>query len=792
MSGFLISRPSFVTVLACAAVVSFIFSPHAAKAYPTVAPVESGANPILRSFKQSSLLSPEPGIFSGSTSESQSWRDHERNATSVIFHQPSLLLRNGHLGYNLNTPDNRPHQEELSQVQRGQSLGGVKPASSIFPSLPDRQPSVNHSPFVHSKNSEPPGFVAPNNGNSQSGYHFNWHPLIIRKSSTVQQERPLPQSVSQSHDQFPKSGSSAVYESRSEHKTAWQSPISFMTSGYWRSHPDSKGHGRGNMNGFAEAGQRSSTSIWSQSSKFPSFSRPNIPFQPSVGSSGLDTSFFKPRPSPEKLTSSLTHYSQGVSAATSKNDKSSYMKVQSYLLGDSHSSDKPKGVIAEPATHGFQNKIYRGRDFNQQTETNLARKRPDLFNANSVANGTHFNGRNVVKYQPASVIYRAISRKDTPQKFEEASAKDAKSSQVQAVQKGPIQQSSNPSKGHSHWSNLKKNSQQPINSNKEANSEPRDYRFMRPSLLQKYSFGQRIASRNLAQERTGYSSISRDLLDATSPATTKSLSYQEVPLMLHRINATDRNIGGIYRAYKRLQGQTQPTASNFNQEGNDNARSSGLSSALSTNRQKDLKMHSKPHVKSDIFKLVTLTRVKPTLLGKDSEIHKLTTPQSKIDQHKLTISSFSGGKDTQNSSGQRNIAIAQQPKFKAVTYHDILGSASFSSVKPARTTTYREHLQKLTTIKIPKEMVSQTVHLKDMVQSINESYKNGTEINIADKLDFRKAEAETPLSDVTESEAKIVPHGLPSEENLSENLSELDYLRTSTGNVSFQSLNLNL
>ncbi|KAK7909808.1 hypothetical protein WMY93_014492 [Mugilogobius chulae] len=106
---------------------------------------------------------------------------------------------------------------------------------------------------------------------------------------------------------------------------------------------------------------------------------------------------------------------------------------------------------------------------------------------------------------------------------------------------------------------------------------------------------------------------------------------------------------------------------------------------------------------------------------------------------------------------------------KAVTYDDIIGSASFSSVTP--------------------------------VDLAGTSHRNVTEESSVGgkRLHFSKAEAETELgiSDLSEreSEAKSVPRGLQSEpeENIeSDSLLELDYLRTSTGNISFQSLNLNM
>ncbi|KAJ0006250.1 hypothetical protein NQD34_013523 [Periophthalmus magnuspinnatus] len=113
---------------------------------------------------------------------------------------------------------------------------------------------------------------------------------------------------------------------------------------------------------------------------------------------------------------------------------------------------------------------------------------------------------------------------------------------------------------------------------------------------------------------------------------------------------------------------------------------------------------------------------------------------------------------------------------------------------------------KKTETTIQKKSVDYFADVMHVNGKANTSNINATEDHLVGGEEFYfKEEAETEEetesgeSDLSvsekESEAKRVPHGLSSdpEENIeSDSLLEMHYLRTSTGNVSFQSLNLNL
>lgn len=135
-------------------------------------------------------------------------------------------------------------------------------------------------------------------------------------------------------------------------------------------------------------------------------------------------------------------------------------------------------------------------------------------------------------------------------------------------------------------------------------------------------------------------------------------------------------------------------------------------------------------------------------------------------------------------------------EYKAVIYDDIIGSASFSSVTPAETSQNDGRFVKSAT---PTAAQAET---EAVDKSVDSSQTNATGNSAeGETFDLRQGEADTELgksdrsASQIESEAKSVPDGPPSDLKdriESDSLLELDYLRTSTGNVSFQSLSLNL
>lgn len=747
-------------------------------ANPYTAQIETGVRPSLRTYKRYSLVSSEQRVKTGTTPEvAQSWQDSDRDASSVIYHQSNPLLTNGHLSYNPNTPDNQPYHAEITQVHRGQDMGGVKSASSIPTSLLERQ-SSRGNPFLHeqSRNGEPPG--SAQNANTQDGHYYNGQPPIIRASSNVQQERPLTQSAplvwklsdaqkSDEQAQIPRSGSLTPSESRSKHKTVWQpsdySPVLSGTGRHWSSVRVSKGHHSDNKetSGFAGA-SLGATSHRIESSKFL--------IAPSLSNS-LPSAVIKPNPSPDKLTSSITHFSQGV-FSPSGNEKSSYRRVQSYLLRDSQASDTIKGLKAAYSTPSSQVNpvnVHSGHDFNLQTELDQAKTKSNLFNINS----NDGQVGNVIRYYPSPNIYRAESslqpRTDalTMNNFKEiqansaySSAKDSISRPVSVVTRAPVNPYENGQYTRSH---LKSNTQPSIISDKIANPEARVFR-VRPSLLGKYSFGQRKAWSTSAPGKTLRDS-SPDLFDAT-PTPPKSLTFQEVPLTLLRNNATDRNSGSRYIRYKSPQGHegytSRPLSVSNNQVENGDAivgSSSGVTSTQgqSVPRIEDVQPLGKT---TGDLKLVRLIRVKPKSFTK----------------HAKNVN--------ESLSNDGNVTIVRQARFKAVTYDDVLGSASFSSFTPTSTDADMDN-------STATNEQTGTVNLTDA----SRSPKRETEVESVsrNKLDSQKGELESQLqlsySTGREPKSRFL-HDMSSDTE--ENLSELNYLRTSTGNVSFQSINLNL
>ncbi|XP_044040728.1 uncharacterized protein LOC122870533 [Siniperca chuatsi] len=341
----LYSRLLFAFALVCAAVMSFIMCSDAARASPITTQVENGVkhNVLKRLYTPysqhplSTSLSIETGLQTGTNSETEMSRNY-REASSIIDHQSnSLQLTDGSFSYNQNIPDNRHSQVGMTRVQ-----SEVTPASSIFTSHSQHggqsferwQSRVNYHPLSQKV--------------AQSGNSYNSYPVIIRKSSHKEAASPFHQRSSPSQVWDPTNAQKSYKVPRSdspkvaEDKTVWQpsdsSHFSSQTGRYWStSLPAPRGHYSSykETNELAAAGLQS-TSSGIQSRKFLGFASQTAPHAPSISNS-LDASVIKSNPSPEKLTSSITGFYQGLHSVSSS-ETPRHKKVQSYLFKDSQTS----------------------------------------------------------------------------------------------------------------------------------------------------------------------------------------------------------------------------------------------------------------------------------------------------------------------------------------------------------------------------------------------------------------------------------------------------------------------
>ncbi|XP_032440230.1 uncharacterized protein LOC116733486 [Xiphophorus hellerii] len=140
-----------------------------------------------------------------------------------------------------------------------------------------------------------------------------------------------------------------------------------------------------------------------------------------------------------------------------------------------------------------------------------------------------------------------------------------------------------------------------------------------------------------------------------------------------------------------------------------------------------------------------------------------------------------------NSTG--NSVIRRLPRVKAVTYEDVLGSASFSSVRsPGR---HQDRFPNVTTVR-GEGWSSKSDDVKNMSGSPKANVTNeetasvyrkeeaDNEVETSDLFFESEGSGNLDLSDVLSTASENGPAG--------NDLLELDYLRKSTGNVSFKSL----
>ncbi|XP_042256970.1 uncharacterized protein LOC121889230 isoform X2 [Thunnus maccoyii] len=401
------SRLLSVLVLVCAAVMSFIMSSDAARVSPITVQVENGVKHItLRSlytpYSQNNLLSTGPlstetGLPTASKSETgTSWKLSDKGPLSIIDHQSKpLLLTESSFSYNRNLPHNKQSQARITGLQRGHNTGDVRPASSIFTSHSQHRGQssrVNYHPLSHKV--------------VQTGSPYHLSPAIIRKSAHIEAAGPFHQRSSLLQSWDPKDAQKSYDEGKvirsdspraaGEDKTVWQSSESSLFSsqtGRYRSGslPTSRGH----YGGYKETNERAVAGAWSggiQSSKFHSFATQTAPRAPSVSKS-LDTPVIKRNPSPEKLPSSVTDFSQGL-----------------YSISSSE-TPRHKKLISSSATSNTQRdvRVYSRlpSNFKQQSHRKDPNKEEQHFSDNTNTKVAQYGGQtdSFTKYQPISSIY---------------------------------------------------------------------------------------------------------------------------------------------------------------------------------------------------------------------------------------------------------------------------------------------------------------------------------------------------------------------------------------------------
>ncbi|KAM7366298.1 hypothetical protein PAMP_015748 [Pampus punctatissimus] len=424
--AFSLCRLMFVFVLVCAAVVSLIMCSDDARASPITVQVKNGVkHNIQRSlyspYKQThlfstSLLSTETGLQTSSDSETEmSAKPSVKGTSSIIDHQsrPLWLTRNS-FHYNQNSLDNRESQVGITGVRRGDNTGDMRPASSIFIQPRGQSPRVNY-PFSQKV--------------AQTGNPY-LSSAIIRKSAHIEAASPFhqrsgllkswnPKDAQESYDK----GKVTRNDSPSttvEDKTVWQpSDSSLFSSQTGRYQSGSQPTSRGHYGGYKETNERAVAGAWTggiQPNKFFSFATQTAPHVSSV-SKRLDSSVIKRNPRPEKLSSSITGFSQGLYSANNI-ETPRHKKVQSYLFKDSKTSSVGReavNTVTEEKAHrliSFSPTPNRQRDTKVHSRLSLNLKqqphRKDPTKAEQhFSKVTQYGGQtdSFTKYQPVSSIY---------------------------------------------------------------------------------------------------------------------------------------------------------------------------------------------------------------------------------------------------------------------------------------------------------------------------------------------------------------------------------------------------
>ncbi|XP_068569970.1 serine-rich adhesin for platelets-like [Cebidichthys violaceus] len=304
------SRLLFVCALACAAVMPFIMCSDAAGASPKKNQVDTGGRHIVlrRTHTPHSqhhpLFSGLPSLHTGANSETEKSGNYG-GASSIIYHQsnPSRVTESS-FGYKNNSPDSRQSRAVTTSVPSGMSS-----ATSYRPL------SYNSYPVFIKKTSYK---------QAASPFHQRSSPPEVWDAKEAHRSKKLKEKV-------PKNGSPSFFSSQTGRYRSTLRPTS-----------------RGLYSGYKETNERSSagarrTSSGILSSKFFGLASQTAPRAPSVSSSS-DASVIKSIPSPEKLTPSITGFSQGLYSA-SGSVTPRRKKMQSYLFKDSQTAFGGHGTV---------------------------------------------------------------------------------------------------------------------------------------------------------------------------------------------------------------------------------------------------------------------------------------------------------------------------------------------------------------------------------------------------------------------------------------------------------------
>lgn len=548
-------------------------------------------------------LSTETGLQTGTNSETLT--SGNREASSIIYHQSSPLpFTQGSFSYNQNTQDNKRSRAGITGV-----LSEVRPASSIFAS--HSQHGGQSSERLQSRVNNLPLFQEV----ARSGNSYHSYPVIIRKSSHKGAASPFHQRSRPSQVWEPKDAPKSYTEEKvpredspkvAEDETVWQPSrpaiFSARTGGYRSSSlPTSRGHYSGykETNVLTVAGP-SSTSNGIQSSNFLSFASQTAPRAPSVSNS-FDASVIKSNASPEKLTSSITDFSQGFHPVSSS-EAQKHKKARSYLFIDAQTSlggheavktvaaDGPSAFPTTPHQQRPSDAQVQGRfssNFKQLQRSQSRETTKEVQHLSDYGNALYHDANvaqhgaqtdSFTRYQRTTaetqMSLRPVPRESfahTPHadfqgKHATGSEKSVVSSQVNATRRG-LMLANKPGqtiksvfglRGFQNpmWRAVKEPSiLSPSGSNERINSQR--YSFDKgkfkianiyPSLSPKYSFGQRKASTTPSKpERTptGYSSPSPGTADIGHTGTT---ARPFTPLM--DSNSDPRQ----FRIYRRMYG----------------------------------------------------------------------------------------------------------------------------------------------------------------------------------------------------------------------------------------------
>lgn len=285
------------------------------------------------------LLPTKTGVQTGTNSETRT-SGNFGEASSIIDHQSNHLQ----FSYDQNSRRNKRSGTGITEVWKGHSAGGMRAPSSI---VTKQRLDRTQQRLIY----------------QHINRNFYNYPPIIRKSSQKEAGGPFHQGFSQvwppENPQKPynKAKVPGVYSFKAAgDKKVWKYSVSSLllppNGGYWTTLlPTPRGHYSGykETNELAAVGVQS-TSSRIQSSKFLGFASQTAPRAPSISKS-LDTSVIKSNPSPEKLTSSITDFSQGMNSVSSS-ETQRYKKAQSYLFKNSQTSFHGRETMKKVTSDG--------------------------------------------------------------------------------------------------------------------------------------------------------------------------------------------------------------------------------------------------------------------------------------------------------------------------------------------------------------------------------------------------------------------------------------------------------